>query len=117
MELSNLTVLDIVEGIKTKSFKAVDLVQHYFSNIEKHKDKNAVLEVFEDSIGRAEEIDSLVESGDPLPKLVGVPILIKDNIFYKGKVSSSGSKILENYIADYNSTVIERLLSAGGIIL
>ncbi|MGN0961842.1 MAG: Asp-tRNA(Asn)/Glu-tRNA(Gln) amidotransferase subunit GatA [Christensenellales bacterium] len=117
MELNNLSVLQIVELIKSRQITCVELTKHYLNNIEKYKDKNAVLEVFEDCLTRAEEIDSLVASGAELPPLAGVPILIKDNILYKGKICSSASKILENYVAQYNATVIDRLLDAGVVIL
>ena len=110
-------MLDIVDGIKTKKFSCVELTKYYLSQIEKYKDKNAVLEVFDDALERAYAVDALVESGADLPELVGVPILIKDNIFYKGKISSSASKMLEHYVAQYSSTVVKRLLKAGVVIL
>lgn len=117
MRLDNLTVLEIVELIKHRYVKCVQLTKYYLSKIEKFKDKNAVLEVFDDALTRAEEIDKMVASGVELPPLAGVPILIKDNILYKGKKCSSASKILENYVAQYNATVIDKLLDAGVVIL
>lgn len=117
MDFKFLSVLDIVDGIKTKKFSCVELTKYYLSQIEKYKDKNAVLEVFDDALERAYAVDALVESGADLPELVGVPILIKDNIFYKGKISSSASKMLEHYVAQYSSTVVKRLLKAGVVIL
>ena len=115
--MKNMTVLEIVKKIKSGKVTCEELVKHYLKNIKKYKDKNAVLEVFDDAIDRAKEIDKMVSSGIDLPKLCGVPILIKDNIMYKGKVCSSASKLLENYVAPYSATVIERLLDAGVVIL
>jgi len=112
-----LSVMDIVDGIKTHRFTCLELVEHYLANIEKYKGKNAVLEVFDDAKDKAREIDALVASGEKLPALIGVPILIKDNIFYKGKVSSSASKIMEGCVARFNATVIDKLLDAGVVIL
>ena len=117
MELKNLSVLKIVELIKTRQLKCVEITKYYLDQIEKYKDKNAVLEVFDDAMTRAHELDELVESGAPLPKLIGVPMLLKDNILYKGKICSSASRLMENYVAEYNATVIERLLNEGVIIL
>lgn len=117
MDLNNLSVMNIVELIKSGKISCVELTQHYINNIEKFKDKNAVLEVFDDCLDRAQELDKRVASGEDLPALIGVPILIKDNIMYKGKICSSASKILENYVAEYNATVIDRLLDAGVVIL
>lgn len=117
MELKNLTVIEIVEKIKTGEITCEALTQYYINNINKYKDKNAVLEIFDDALDRAREIDDMVASGKDLPTLVGVPMLIKDNIMYKGKICSSASKILENYKASYSATVIEKLLNAGVVIL
>lgn len=117
MELSNLTTLKIVELIKSRQITCVELTQHYLNNIKKFQDKNAVLEVFDDALTRAEEIDNMVNAGGELPPLIGVPILIKDNILYKGHKCSSASKILENYVAEYNAKVIDDLLDAGVVIM
>lgn len=117
MNLKNLSIERIVELISTKQVSCVELTKYYIGNIDKYQDKNAVLEVFGDCLVRAKEIDKFVASGAELPPLVGVPILIKDNIMYHGKICSSASKILENYHAEYNATVIDRLLGAGVVIL
>jgi len=117
MNMQNLSVFDIIDNIKSGDLTCEHLTQYYINNINKYKSKNAVLEVFDDALLRAREIDKLVSSGADLPALVGVPILIKDNIMYKGKVCSSASKILEHYKAEYNATVIDKLLDAGVVIL
>jgi aspartyl-tRNA(Asn)/glutamyl-tRNA(Gln) amidotransferase subunit A len=115
--MKNLSVLEIVEKIKNKEISCEVLTQYYLNNIIKYKHKNAVLEVFDDALSRAREIDKMVASGVELPALVGVPMLIKDNIMYKGKICSSASKILEHYKAEYSATVVEKLLKAGVVIL
>lgn len=115
--LGNLSVSKIVDMISSGQITCVQLTQYYLNNIERYKEKNAVLEVFDDCLDRAREVDDLVASGGTLPPLVGVPILIKDNIMYRGKICSSASKILENYKAEYNATVIDKLLDAGVVIL
>ena len=115
--MKNLSVLEIVEQIKSRKLTCEKLTQYYLNNIIKYKHKNAVLEVFDDALQRAREIDKLVESGEELPALVGVPMLLKDNIMYEGKICSSASKLLEHYVAHYNATVVDRLLDAGVVIL
>lgn len=117
MDLGYLSVEKIVELIRSREVSCVELTKHYLRNIDKYKDKNAVLEIFDDCLVRANEIDKLVSAGGELPSLVGVPILIKDNIMYKGKICSSASKILENYRAEYSATVIQKLLDAGVVIM
>lgn len=83
---------------------------------------NAFLEVDRSGAStRAEEIDNSLWSsngdGAKTPALAGIPIAIKDNICVRGMQTSCGSKILGNYHAPYNATVIERLLGAGAVIV
>ena len=117
MDLRNLSVQQLVDAIKNRQVTCVEVTQYYLSQIERWRHKNAVLEVFDDAISRAEAMDKKIETGKDLPPLIGVPILIKDNIMYKGHIASSASKMLENYTAQYSSTVVEKLLDAGVVIL
>ena len=117
MNLEKLSVIEITKLIKSRQITCTELTQYYLDNIEKYKHKNAVLEVFDDALVRAERLDRMLDSGEDLPRLFGVPILLKDNILYKGKVCSNASKIMEEYVAQYNATVIEKLLKEGVIIL
>lgn len=116
--MKNLSISQIAEGLKHKHFSCTNLVKYYLENIKKHWDKNAVLEVFEDSLETAAKYDEILASGKTnLPKLFGVPIIIKDNISYKGHICSCASKFLAGHKAAYSSTVMEKLLAEGVIVL
>lgn len=117
MNCENKTVLELIDLLKNRKISSRELTEYYLSQIDLFKDKNAVLEVFYDCLDRADECDRIIAQGGELPQLIGVPILIKDNIFYKGHVSSSGSKMLEHFVAPYNATIISKLLDAGVVIL
>lgn len=117
MEFKNLTAIQIAKDIKEKKYTCVELVRYYLSQIEKNIHKNAVLEIFENALEKAQEIDNLVASGKELPALCGVPVIIKDNILYKGQIASCASKFMSKYRAQYNSTVVQKLLDAGVVIL
>ena len=81
-------------------------------------DIGAYLTLSEDrAYAQAARIDELAGRGDALPPLAGVPIAVKDVISTKGVRTTAGSKILDNYNAPYNATVVDRLESAGAIIL
>ena len=117
MKLESLTVIQIVSMLKNKEITCRELTEYYLSKIDEFKGKNAVLEIFYDCLDRADECDRLISEGRDLPSLIGVPILIKDNILYKGKISSSGSRLMQNFVAPFNATIIDRLLEAGVVIL
>ena len=117
MDCRNLDVLTILNKLKTKEITCRELTEYYLRQIEKFKSKNAVLEVFYDCLDRADEWDKIIGAGGDLPPLIGVPILIKDNILYEGKIASNASKMLEHFVAPYSATIITKLLDAGVVIL
>lgn len=109
-----------------KKITITDLVYYYLENIKnKNPEINAYLEVFDDAVGIAKKYDEELENktSDEIKtfletkKLFGVPMAVKDNILIKGKIASASSKILENYVATYDATVIIKLREAGAIFL
>ena len=115
-EIIDLSAIEIRDKILTKELSAEQVCKAFIEQIKKCEKYNAVLEVFDDALEKAKEMDKKISSGFR-GKLVGVPIIIKDNILYKGKKCSCSSKFLENYIAQYDSTVIKKVLNAGAIII
>ena len=115
-EIIDLSAIEIRDKILTKELSAEQVCKAFIEQIKKCEKYNAVLEIFDDAIEKAKEMDKKISSGFR-GKLVGVPIIIKDNILYKGKKCSCSSKFLENYIAQYDSTVIKKVLNAGAIII
>ncbi len=95
------------------------LVDHYLLNIStKNPEINAFLEVFNhEAIEKAKELDHKKKTHQPLGKLAGMVIGIKDNICFAGHKVSASSKILEGYVSVYSSTAVERLLAEDVIII
>ncbi|MBI5140083.1 MAG: Asp-tRNA(Asn)/Glu-tRNA(Gln) amidotransferase subunit GatA [Candidatus Vogelbacteria bacterium] len=117
MELNNLTIKRADELLRERQVSAVDLTEYYLKNIsEKNRGLNAYLEVFEDAKLSAVEADSRRALGEDGP-LLGIPLAIKDNILIEGHIASAGSKILQNYKAVYDATVITKLKGAGAVFL
>jgi len=118
MSLSNLTIGQIQQGLKTKNFSAVELVNYYLKRIEDQKDLNAFITVLsEKALMEAKKVDQKIQSNQTLKKLEGVPISIKDIILTKGIKTTGSSRILENYYAPYDATVVKLLKAEGAIIL
>ena len=116
MEIIKLSAKKIREKILAKEITSEQAVKAFIEQIKKNEKYNAVLEIFEDSIELAKEMDAKIANGFN-GKLAGVPIIIKDNILYKGKICSCSSKFLKDYVAQYNSTVVEKMLSEGAVII
>jgi len=117
--LHNLTVKKIHEGLQNKAFSATEITREYLTHI-KNKDAKigAFLKVDEEgAIKQAENIDAKIAAGENINPLSGVPTAIKDAILVEGLPSTSASKMLENYTASYDATVIKKLKEQGVIIL
>jgi aspartyl-tRNA(Asn)/glutamyl-tRNA(Gln) amidotransferase subunit A len=78
---------------------------------------NAFLAVYEDAKDEAAEATKKYADGGELPPLLGIPFAIKNNILIKGKRATASSKMLENYTATYDATIITRLRDAGAIFI
>lgn len=117
IDLVNLTIKKAHEALTKGDFTALDLAKAYLHEIEKkNKELNAYLEVFSDVEEQAKEADKIIKSGKAT-LLTGIPFAIKDNILIKDRIASSASKILENYHATYDATVIRKLKDQGVVFL
>jgi aspartyl-tRNA(Asn)/glutamyl-tRNA(Gln) amidotransferase subunit A len=118
MDFSKLSLVEILKLIKEKKVSCEELVKFYFARIKQFEHKNAVLEIFEDALEIAKEKDEFLKTNPAsLPLLFGAPILIKDNILYKGHKATCASKFLKDYVAQYSSTVVKKLIENGAIII
>jgi len=118
MNLTELTITQVHEGLKKKEFSALELCQAYLERIKEDKEIRTFLTVSEDlALSQAKEVDEMISSGKELPILAGVPCAIKDNILVEGFPCTAGSKILESYLAPYDATVVKKLKEQKAIIL
>lgn len=120
MNLLNLTITDIIDGYKKKSFSVSEVVQAYLERIEKLNPKlNAFLTVDkENALKRTEGLGNnlTIEQFNNFP-LLGVPFGIKDMFLTKGVRTTAASNVLKDYIPPYSATAINKLESAGAISL
>lgn len=118
MKLENFTISSLKEKIKKKEISVKEVVKNYFDQIEKEDEKiGAFLTLTKElAFSTAERLDRNFEKLKNLP-LFGIPFSIKDNILLENEKCTAGSKILENFIAPYDATVVKRLKEKGGVIL
>ena len=116
MNFENMSLIELASLIQEQKVSSVEVTKYFIDKCVEKQNLNAILEIFDDAISQAEEMDKKIKNGFK-GKLAGVPVIIKDNILYKGKKASCSSKFLENYVAQYNSTVVDHMLKEGAIIL
>jgi len=104
-------IRELHQKLVTRECTAVALVEQYFSVIEaKEQDISAYLTLLKESaLAEAREVDEQIARGESIDLLSGIPGAIKDNILIEGIRATSASKILDNYIAPYDATVIAKL--------
>jgi len=107
------------QEIKNKNASVKELVNDIFLKIDKKDSEinSYICTTKDNAIAQAENIDNLIQLGEILPPLAGIPIAIKDNICTKGVVTTCASKMLKRFIPPYESTASSKLWSSGGICL
>lgn len=98
-----------VEGLLESSKKTI---------LEKEEDVHALLGMYQDSFvaSQIEKAKEMFANGRAT-LLTGIPVILKDNILVKGEIATGGSKILENYVATYDATVVTKLKEAGAVLI
>jgi aspartyl-tRNA(Asn)/glutamyl-tRNA(Gln) amidotransferase subunit A len=119
LHISNLTIKHLSKLIASRQISCLEVVDATIERIEKLNPKlNAFITILDQSAKReAKHADSLIKQGKYLGPLHGIPISLKDLIYVKGVRSTSGSKILADFVPDYDSTVTRKLRKAGAIIV
>ncbi|KKR21961.1 MAG: Glutamyl-tRNA(Gln) amidotransferase subunit A [Candidatus Moranbacteria bacterium GW2011_GWA2_39_41] len=112
-------IRELHEKLINHEITAVQLTEEYFARIEKQdKDIFAYLTLTKDlAMEQARKVDAKIARGEEIGMLEGIPGAIKDNLCVAGVRATACSKILDNYIAPYDATVVERLKEAGAVFL
>lgn len=119
MELYELTVHELVDKLEKGEITSEEITRSYFKRIkEKDSEVKAYISTLEEeAIAKAREIDEARKSGKKVGRFAGIPIGIKDNMCITGTRTTCSSKMLENFVAPYNATVIEKLNNEGLVYL
>ena len=116
--IGRLTIKEAREGLLKKEFSAVELTQCFLDRIDKYSDLNAYITVCDEkAIESAKQADIKIKNGETSQQMLGIPIAMKDLFCTKGIKTTAGSKMLENFVPEYESTVSQNLLNSGAIFL
>jgi len=116
--MHNKTLAELSSALKAGEFSSVELTQHFLDRIKQH---NGTLNCFvtiteEQALEQAKTADKRLKMGDTTA-LTGIPLAHKDIFCTQGIKTSCGSKMLDNFVAPYNATVVEKLNAAGMVTL
>ena len=112
------TITQARELLNSKKLSSVQLTEAVFARIDAVEDKVKAFThlMREKAIEQAKAADVRISKGEEQP-LLGVPIALKDLICTQGSRTTCASKILDQFVAPYNATVVNRLNAAGAVIV
>ncbi len=111
------TFRDLQNDLSNGTLTCRELVKTHLATIQEKAHLNAFLDVYEqDALTRADELDAKIKSG-AAGKLAGLVVGLKDVFAYKNHPLQAGSKMLDGFKAQYQATVVQRLLDADAIII
>ncbi len=118
-ELHHLTLAELNEGLRARRFSSVELARHFLARIERlNPTLNALITVTaEQALAQAQRADELLASGEVVSVLAGLPLVHKDIFCTDGVLTTCGSRMLANFVAPYDATIVERLSQAGVVML
>ncbi len=116
--MHNKSIAELSELLKTKKISSTELTKHFLSRIQQFNQQlNSFITVTEEkALKQAEYADQKIADGNANP-LTGIPIAQKDIFCTSGVKTTCGSKMLENFIAPYNATLVEKCNDAGLVML
>jgi aspartyl-tRNA(Asn)/glutamyl-tRNA(Gln) amidotransferase subunit A len=117
--MHNQTITQLAQGLRKKDFSCLELTSHFLQRI---KNFNNKLNCFitdneEQALLQAKQLDSLIAKKNTPSPICGVPVAFKDNIYTHNTKTTCASKMLQDFIAPYDATLVEKLKHAGCIVL
>lgn len=114
-------ILETVQKIKSKAINVVELVKNHLELAHKiNTETNSLITILDESaLTQAKNLQTRIDSGEDLSnlKLLGIPFTVKDLYLVEGTKTTFGSKFMEDFVAPYTSTVVQKCLDQGAILI
>jgi len=117
--MEDLSAKELRDAIAAGKISSVEATEAVFQRIDKLEQViGAYISTYRDrALETAADVDRRIAAGEPVGELAGVPVTVKDNMCTTFGATTCASRILENFHAPYNATVVERLLAADAVIV
>jgi len=113
-----ISALKYIEEVKNGNFTAEEFISKTLEQIQKHDKKlHAYLSINDQAIDQAKHLDKKIKNNEKIGSCFGMPISIKDNICIKNSKTTCASKVLQDFIAPYDATVVTKLKSEDAILI
>lgn len=115
----DLTITELAPKIESGELSPVELTRHVLDLIEKRQPRlNAFITVTaEHALAQARQAEQEIRNGHYRGKLHGIPYAAKDLFYTKGIKTTVGSKIMDDFVPDFDCAVIEKLSAAGAVMV
>lgn len=119
MQLNGLTAHELHAKLVNKEVSSVEITEAVYKRIDEVEDRvKAFVTLTRDgALAKAGEVDARIARGEDIGTLEGIPVVIKDNMCTEGVLTTCSSKMLHNFVPPYNATVVEKLRSAGAVVI
>ncbi|WFP49930.1 Asp-tRNA(Asn)/Glu-tRNA(Gln) amidotransferase subunit GatA [Methylomonas sp. EFPC3] len=115
--MHNKTLSELAAGLRAKQFSSVELTHAFLARIKQHPALNAFITISEEhALAQAAAADQRLATGDATD-LTGIPIAHKDIFCTLGIKTSCGSKMLDNFVAPYDASLVDKFNQAGAVTL
>ncbi len=113
-----ISAIDYIDNVKNGNITSEEFVAKTLEHISKHdKTLHAFLSINDKALEQARQIDKKIKTKEKVGAFYGMPISVKDNICVKGGKTTCASKILQNFVAPYDATVVSKIKSQDAIII
>ncbi len=113
-----ISALKYIEEVKNGNLTVEEFISKTIERIQKvDSNLHAYLSINEEAVEQARKIDKKIKANENVGSCMGMPISIKDNMCVKGTKTTCASKMLENFVAPYDATVVSKLKNNDAIII